>query len=142
MVAIYARPAEDRCAGDGGFTVAEVIVSFVLFVVVATAATTGVINSLQSAHASQRRVDAANVAQSFIASAQANSASATVESGKSYEANVLGEQFTVKRWITFFPPDGTPGGTQCSPGATFTVNVTVDNADGEFLARSDSVVAC
>jgi prepilin-type N-terminal cleavage/methylation domain-containing protein len=123
---------------DGGFTVVEVMVSSVLFAIVATAAITGVVNSLQSAHSSQRRIDAANVAQSFIASAQANTTTITAEDAKPYTANVLSESFAVRRWITF----SNAGGTQCSPGATFTVSVTVADSTGKYLARSDSVVTC
>lgn len=130
-----------RTAGDGpdgGYTVLEAIVSFTLFVVVATGAITGVVNSIQASHASHQRVDAANVAQSFIASAQANTTTVTVESGKEYSANIGSEQFQVKRWITFHNPSG----TQCTPGATFVVSVTVADDDGNYLARSDSVVTC
>ena len=143
MTATHGWQASRRCrAGvaeqDGGFTVVEVLVSSLLFTLVATAAITGVVSSLQSAHASQRRIDAANVAQSFIASAQANTTRITAEDGKAYTANVLNEAFGVRRWVTF----SNAGGTQCSPGATFTVNVTVADSDGKFLARSDSVVTC
>ena len=133
----FARLRDEEPA-DGGFTVAEVIVSSVLFAVVATAAITGVVNSLQSAHYSQRRIDAANVAQSFLASAQANTATITAENNKPYTANVLNESFQVRRWVTF----SHTGGTQCTPGATFTVSVTVADSSGKFLARSDSVVTC
>lgn len=133
-----ARRVESAGDADGGFTVLEAVVSFTLFVTVAASAINGVVNSLQASHISQRRVDAANIAQAFITSAQANTATVTVESGREYSANVLTETFEVKRWITF----SNLGGTQCSPGATFTVSVTVADSDGHYLARSDSVVTC
>jgi prepilin-type N-terminal cleavage/methylation domain-containing protein len=141
MTATFGRPERrnaDESTIDGGFTVVEVMVSSILFAIVATAAITGIVNSLQSAHASQRRIDASNVAQSFIASAQANTTTITAEDGKAYTANVLSERFDVRRWVSF----SNAGGTQCSPGATFTVSVTVADSDGKFLARSDSVVTC
>lgn len=132
-------------SSDDGFTLLEVMVSFVIFAAVMGGAMYGIVSALRASHGSQQRVAAANVAQSFIADAQSKAASTAVEvdkqtvAGSGNSAGVSREEFLVHRWITFSPA----GATQCSPGATFTVSVTVDQRQtGKFLARSDSVVAC
>jgi type II secretory pathway pseudopilin PulG len=128
---------------DGGFTLVEVLVSFVIFVAVAGAATTGIVNALQASHVSQQRVDAADVAQSFVADAISTATKVAPEEGKTIISNVGdgkvagGETFTVIRWITF------DSGDTCHPGALFTVNIEVHQAQtSQFLARSDARVAC
>ena len=125
---------------DAGFSVLEVLVSFVLFAVVAAAATYGIVNALQTSHTGQERIDAANIAQSFIAQTQTDTSAVQPETARQVATSSLGsDTFTVLRWITFT----TPGATQCSPGQTFTVSVKVKlQASGAFLARSDSVIAC
>jgi prepilin-type N-terminal cleavage/methylation domain-containing protein len=134
---------------DAGFSLIEVVVSFVLFSIVAGGATYGIVSSLKASHTSQQRIDAANVAQSFIASTENSTSLVQVETARQFTATVgtpsgatpnLGtELFLVQRWITF----SASGETQCSPGSTFTVNVTVSQkSTGTFLARSDSVIAC
>jgi prepilin-type N-terminal cleavage/methylation domain-containing protein len=137
--------AADDDGVDGGFTLLEVVVSFAIFATVMGGAMYGITSALQASHGSQQRVAAANVAQSFIAQAQANAATIAVEVDKQTDASsgkttgVSKEEFIVHRWITF----GAGGATQCSVGTTFTVSVVVDQAQtGKFLARSDSVVAC
>jgi len=126
--------------GDGGFTLLEVVVSFVLFAIIAGTATTAIVSALQASHSSQQTVDAANVAQSFIAPAQANTIAVRAEAGKTYQASGLkNEEFVVTRTIIFVPSRA----TQCTPGITFTVNVTVtQKQSGKFLARSDAVITC
>ena len=134
---------------DGGFTLLEAVVSFVLFAVVMGSAMYGIVTALNASHSSQQRVDAANVAQEYVAAARANPQQAVTESGQQHFAAVGGgtggnaatEQFTVVRYITFAAPNQ----SQCTPGTTFTVNVVVyqgASAAGQYLARNDSVVAC
>jgi Tfp pilus assembly protein PilV len=138
-----------RLRDDAGFTLLEGIVSFVLFVAVMGAAMNAIDSSLSASHSSQQRVDAANVAQAFVAQARSNPQQMIVESGKQYfpavgggtKGNASIEKFTVLRYITFSAPDE----SQCTAGSTFTVNVLVylgTSASGKFLARNDSVVAC
>jgi len=85
----------------------------------------------------------------LIASTENSTSLVQVETAKQFTATVgtpagitpnLGtELFLVRRWITF----STTGETQCAPGSTFTVSVTVSQKSNDtFLARSDSVVAC
>jgi prepilin-type N-terminal cleavage/methylation domain-containing protein len=131
--------------GDGGFTLIEVLVAFTIFAIVMGGAIYGIVSALNASHVSQQRIAAANVAQSFIADAQAKAATIALENDKqtsAFSGNSSGagrEEFSVHRWITF----GSTGATQCRPGTTFTVSVVVDQAQtGKFLARTDSVVAC
>ena len=131
---------------DAGFTLLEVIVSFVLFVVISTFTLYSVTNALQASHHSQQRVDAANVAQYWVAQARASANTITPDPGSSHVVTIGNnngpasrEQFTVKRWVVFSAPNA----TECSPGTTYTVNIEVyQGTSSTFLARSDSVVAC
>lgn len=143
MIAKLVAKTRARLIGEGrrdaGFTVLEVIVSFTLFVLASSTATYALFTSINASHISQQRGTAAGVAQSYIAQAAANSATVTRESAKQYSAAVGSEQFTVLRTITFSPS----GATQCSQGASFTVDVVVSQAQtSKFLARNDSVIAC
>ena len=127
-------------SGDAGFSLLEVSVSFILFITVAASATYGIVNALQTSHTGQQRVDAANIAQSFIAQTESNTINVQPESARQVATFPLGsDKFIVLRWITFT----TTGATQCSPGETYTVSVVVEQqSGGRFLARSDSVGAC
>jgi len=123
--------------GDDGFTLLEVVVSFVLFSIVAAGATTAIVSALQASHSSQQRVDAANVAQLFIATSLQN-AQAAVNGSTTYPFPGKGEDFTVLRTVTF-----DNAATKCSPGASFKVNVKVyQKQTNAFLARSDTVITC
>ena len=123
---------------DDGFTLLEVVVSFLLFSVVAAGATTAIVSALQASHRSQQRVDAANVAQLFIATSLQNAQAAANGSTTYPYLGVKNEDFTVKRTVTF-----DNGATTCSPGASFKVNVEVyQKQTNAFLARSDTVITC
>jgi prepilin-type N-terminal cleavage/methylation domain-containing protein len=141
---------------DRGFTMIEVVVSFVIFAAILDAATWGIINASKASRQSQRRVDASNVAQEFIAAARADANKGTINSqGGVTTTNVSAavgngqvngaaaqEKFTVVRTIVFAAPQT----TQCTPGTTFTIDVKVyfgaTSTTNNFLARSDSVIAC
>jgi type II secretory pathway pseudopilin PulG len=123
---------------DAGFTLVEVLVSFVLFMVVSAGAATGVVTALNASHSSQQRVDAANVAQAFVTQAIQNAIRISPSAGETV-SNVgrSDEKFTVTRWITF------DSGDTCHPGTLFTVNIEVRQSQtAKFLARSDARVAC
>ena len=126
---------------EAGFTLVEVVVSFVLFAVVAGAAATGLLRSIQASSTTEQRSDAANVAQTFIASTRANSQNA--KNGVSTVAAAVGKnQFSVSRTIAF-----DHSATTCSSGATFVVDVVVypiahNVVSSAALARSDARVLC
>lgn len=122
---------------DAGFSLLEVLVSFVIFAVVAAVAGAAIVTSLQASHTTQQRVDAANIAQSFISSARSGAQTAA-NGTATFSPGVTNEDFTVVRTISFLG-----SATACSPGASFTVNVVVSQKQsGQLLARSDSVIAC
>lgn len=125
---------------DAGFSLLEVIVSFVIFAVVAGSATAAIVSALRASHSSQQRVDAAQVALQFVSDAQRNPGSMQPESNKTFPTvGVQNEQFSVTRSIVF----SNSGTTTCTSGMYFTVHVTVNQAQtGKFLARSDTVVTC
>ncbi|MDT4891597.1 MAG: hypothetical protein QOE97_632 [Pseudonocardiales bacterium] len=129
----------DRQDGDAGFSLLEVIVAFTVFTILCATATVAIVNSLNAAHGSQQRIDAANVAQSIVASTQAADRNTVSNGTSSFLATVKqNEDFTVQRTILF-----SNGATVCSPGATFVVNVVVyQKQQNKYLARSDSVVSC
>lgn len=125
-------------ADDAGFTILEVLVAFTLFTIVSLTATVAIVNSLNAAHSSQQRIDAANVAASIIATTQ-NQTQTAVNGTTPFTASVKqSEDFSVVRTITF-----NNGATTCSTGASFVVNVVVRQTQtNKFLARSDSVITC
>lgn len=137
-----ARSRYQRVAtgSDAGFSLLEVIVSFVIFAVVAGSATAAIVSALRASHSSQQRVDAAQVALQFVSDAQRNPGSMVPESSKTFPTvGVKNEQFSVTRSIVF----SNSGTTTCTSGMYFTVHVTVNQAQtGKFLARSDTVVTC
>jgi type II secretory pathway pseudopilin PulG len=123
---------------ENGFTVLEVVVSFMLFAFVAGAATTGVVSSLKASHESQQRVDAADVAQYYVDQARTDTTLPTKYPSRTYMTTVGNETFEVQRTLAF---DG--GATQCGTGVTYVVQVKVLQANSrQFLARSDARVSC
>jgi Tfp pilus assembly protein PilV len=140
-----ARRLRSAAGDDAGFTLLEVVVCFLLFTIVAASATAAIVSSIKASHGSQQRVDAANVAQSFVAATQASPATVRSETSVQYQASVKNEQFVVERTIVFSPSRA----TQCTTGVTFTVTTKVyqaqayaKHAGAGFLARSDSIVTC
>ncbi|HEV7203941.1 MAG TPA: type II secretion system protein [Jatrophihabitans sp.] len=129
---------------DGGFTLIEVIVAFAVFAIVSATAATAIYRSIRTSHLNQQRVDAAAVAQSLIAQAiaLANKNTVATEPGHPFLTTVgtkgsAAEQLTAARTITF------DAGDTCAPGVLFTVSVVVTQAQsGQFLARSDTRIAC
>jgi type II secretory pathway pseudopilin PulG len=143
---LAARVARLRDAQhDAGFTVLESLISFVVFAIVATTASYGLVQSIQAAHNSQQRVDAAQVAQVWIADAISKAGEIAPAEGKTIYSGVGpkaaggkdAEGFTVVESVAY----DTPG--SCNTGTLFWVHVIVKQQQtGRFLARSDARVAC
>jgi prepilin-type N-terminal cleavage/methylation domain-containing protein len=135
----------DTQSDERGFTFIEVIVSMGLFVVVAGAALVGIVNAISSAHVSQQRIDAANVAQADLAGDIATVRNDHVPSNSAdpgYPVAVKNEEFNVVRCVTVSGGESCADGS-CAPGKTVTVNVSVYQQQSQrFLARSDTVIAC
>ena len=126
---------------EAGFTVLEAVVSFVLFAIVIAGATTGIVNSNAAAHNSQQRVDAANIAQQYVASIRANRKLVRSGTLSLSPAPIGSESFSATQTIAF----DSAGITQCPSGSTgtmFTAVVKVYSSTGSFLARSDARVLC
>lgn len=123
---------------DGGFTVLEVVVSFVLFAVVSTAATTAVVNATKTSHGTQQRVQAAGLAQQDIAQSVAAYQTGTMPKNTTYTAAAGAESFAVTREVAFVG-----SATACTSGNAFSVHVEVrPRSSAGVLAQSDTVVAC
>lgn len=133
---------------DAGFTVLESLVSFVIFAIVASTASYGLVEAIQASHSTEQRVDAADVAQYFVADAIRRASTIPPVEGKTIYSGVGGtdatgaqyaavEQYTVVETIAFDNPGS------CNSGTLFWVHVIVKQSQSNtFLARSDARVAC
>jgi type II secretory pathway pseudopilin PulG len=148
----WPRRLRARCAAigtrDSGFTLIEAIVSFVIFVTVATSTSVVIYNMQRAARISQQRVDAAGVAQSIVADAIVRALTIAPVAGQPVPATFGDycqgtglktaecEQFSAVENVTF-------DNGSCITGRLFTVNVVVSlKQTGQVLARSDARVAC
>jgi prepilin-type N-terminal cleavage/methylation domain-containing protein len=134
-----------RCRpDDAGFTLIEVVVSFVIFAIVAASATAAIVNGIGSSRVTKDRVAAANVAQQEIQRLEATAPSDIPLGTSSTPAPVGNETFTVARTITNSPAS-TPCSQTVSAGTAHTVNVHVEvswpNSQGRSV-QMDTVIAC
>jgi prepilin-type N-terminal cleavage/methylation domain-containing protein len=149
MPAPHARRIRPRLgatvADDRGFSMLEVVVSFVLFAIVAAGAATGIVSAIKASHTSQQRVNAANMAQQDIARVLAAYDAGTVPSESTYTASVTNEEFSVHRTVGYVDSSGADdtAATTCGTGIAFKVHVVVSQTQSsKVLARSDTVIAC
>jgi len=133
---------------DAGFTVLEALISFVVFAIVATTASYGLVKAIDASHASQQRVDAADVAQFILGNVIRTANTVAPEEGKTIFSHVgdssdggptyaSDEEFTAVQTIVF------DSAGSCNTGTLFWVHIVVRQAQtDQFLARSDARVAC
>jgi type II secretory pathway pseudopilin PulG len=125
---------------DDGFSLLEVLVSFLLFVIVSASATAAIVSAIRASHRSQQRVEGTGVAQAVISRYMSSPGSAVLGT-KTYLLSVKNEQFSVTQTIAFTDPRA----TQCLGGAshTYLLNVSVSQAQTkQFLVRNDALIAC
>lgn len=131
---------------DAGFTVLEALISFVVFAIVASSASYGLVKAIAASHASQQRVDAADVAQFILGNVLRTANTQTPHEGTSHPAvgdtstsgaYASDEEFTATETVVF----DTPG--SCNTGTAFWVHIVVrQRQTNAFLARTDARVAC
>lgn len=150
MMRLRDRLRRTATGRDEGFTLIEAVVSFVVFAIVTTSASVGIVNAMKSSHLSQQRVEAAQIASYWINDAirRASNIEAAPAPGLTIQSAVgdpdktqggyaEGEQFKVMMTVVY-----DAGGT-CNDGTMFTVNVAVyQKQTDQFLARNDARVAC
>ncbi len=131
--------------GDDGFTLVEVIVAFVIFMVVAGGATFTVLGGLQSSRATHSQVSGTNVAQQEIERARSMPRASLTATPTATTTTVLGsEKYTSTRTISYLP-----NGASCPTGIAtdaphkiaVTVTVTWPSSKGKTI-RMDTVLAC
>ncbi len=121
---------------DAGFTLAEVIVSIVLFTVMSVAATTAILTTVKLTNRNENRVLAANIAREQIENLRlANTTSASVLDEGTHSVQLKNKTFMV---TTALSPSA---GTSCTSGSWRLTTVTV-TAAGQQLVRYDAVLAC
>ena len=127
------RTAAARTSGDDGFSLIEVIVAIVLFVMTATAGAIAIFGNQHASLQSQQRVHAANLAQSFLAAIRPGQAIPSTLPTTTVDGYGLR--------ISISPDTAT-----CAAGGTRTVSVLVfaPNASPSAApaARADSVISC
>jgi Tfp pilus assembly protein PilV len=131
---------------DRGFALTEVIVSFILFVAIATAATYAVTRGIDASSSSRDRVGAANVAQQQLEQARAMPrASLTAAPTATSTATAGTSSYTVTRTVGFLPAGSTACPTDVATDApheiTIHVDVTAQGATPRTIGM-DTVIAC
>lgn len=136
------RPAGD----DGGFTMAEVIIAFVLFMILAGSAGVALTNTLSVSHANSSRVVAANLAAREMETIRGLDADQLVDGAAPTRTVVIdGQNYYLDRTTTLDTAGGT--GSACSgasgPAAfkRVTVHVSWDKMDGVRPIQSDTLKA-
>jgi len=130
-------------ADDDGFSLLEVVVSFVLFAIVASAATAAVGNSIRTSDTTARRVEATQVAQQDIEKARAMKPAQISATGYPITVTAGSGTFTVTRTVSYSSGTSCPGtpvaGTQYYLNVTDVV--TWPGNDGRTV-RMDTVLSC
>lgn len=135
----YAFPQNATASDDAGFTMMETVVSFVIFAVVATAASTAIANAISTSSDTRDRVTATNLAQAAIAQARANTTAVESTPNVASTETVGNRTYTVTRKATV----PLVSGRRCPAGQTMPVTVIVTSAGSNSrTVRVDTVIAC
>jgi Tfp pilus assembly protein PilV len=122
-----------RCDDDAGFTLAEAIVAFTLFLVLVTSATWWLVKTVQLTTANRDKVAAANLATQEIERLRSEANSGQQLDLTAHAVTLHNTDYTV---TPVFNPTGS-----CATGSSRTVSVTV-SWSGANPIRYDSVLAC
>lgn len=132
------RPAARRSDvpdRDAGFTVLEMLISFVVFAIAAASATAAIANSIKVSNTTDNRVTATGLAAAAIDQARADTTSLI----SNPDTTTTTGAYTVTRDATV--PEA--GGIRCPAGSTIAVSITVTWRDGQSrLVRVDTDIAC
>ena len=138
--------AGDTDDADSGFALTEVIVSFIIFVAVATAATYAVTRGIASSVAGHDRVGAANLAQQQLEQARAlPRAGLTASPTATSTATVGNSKYTVTRTVGYLPAGNTACPTDVATDAAHEITVHVAVVAHGATSRTigmDTVIAC
>ena len=131
-----ADTAADTSAGsDAGFTVLEMLTSFVVFAIAAASATAAIANSMKVSNSTDNRVTATGLAAAAIHQARADTTSLIADP----DTTTTTGAYTVTREATV--PEA--AGIRCPAGETIAVTVTVTWRDGgNREVRVDTEIAC
>lgn len=125
-----------RPQDDDGFTLAEVIVSIALFVVMSVAATISMVTLIKITRASENRVAATNLGRAELERLRLqNSAATPLDEGQ--VAVGSGTRFAVNSSLSPHATDPCPSGT--SRAVTVTVTLRSNSVQ---VASFDAVLAC
>ena len=122
-----------RADEDAGFTLAEAIVAFTLFLILVTSATWWLVKTVQLTTTNRDKVAAANLATQEIERLRS-------EANGSQQLDATVHTVTLHNTDYTVTPVFTPSGS-CATGATRTISVTVNWPGGSSI-RYDSVLAC
>ena len=124
-------------AADGGFTLAEVIVSIALFTVVSFAVMTALVNLVKITGATQNRVAASNLARLEVEKLRGQNSTLSLLDSTASTVALKGTTFTIT-------PIMTPAATAtCAPGSARNVTVKVSwNDSSNRSVRYDTVLSC
>jgi prepilin-type N-terminal cleavage/methylation domain-containing protein len=131
---------------DDGFALIEVLVSMMIFAIIASAATYAVTSGIGSSDASRDRVGSANVAQQQLEQARAMPQASLVATPTATSTAVVGTgTYTVTRTVGFLPADSTGCPTDVATDAPHEITVHVEVAPANGDSRTvgmDTVIAC
>jgi prepilin-type N-terminal cleavage/methylation domain-containing protein len=131
------RRLSEVVADDSGFTLAEVLVSLGLFVVISVTAMYGLITTLKLTNVTKDRVAAANLATQELERLRSQNETDAQLDSTVRTVTLRGIAFTVT------PSLSPAANADCAPGSARSVSVVVTwNSNPARNARYDSVLSC